>query len=65
MAINIREQLQHENAEDVNFPGMDEDVYSDPSGSGVVFGNEQFDGSMMDGGEGGGADLRSILNKRR
>ena len=67
MALNIREQLQYENAQNVNFPVMEENVYNDPSGSGVVFDNEQFHDSMVmvDGEEEGGADLRSLLNKRR
>ena len=61
MELNILEQLHNERGE--NYSGM-ETGYTDPSGSGVLFNNDQFvEHAGMEGGE--GDDLRSLLNKRR
>ena len=61
MELNILEQLHNERGE--NYSGM-ETGYTDPSGSGVLFNNDQFVEpiGMVDG---EGDDLRSLLNKRR
>ena len=63
MQLNILEQLHNERGE--NYSGM-ETAFTDPSGSGVLFNNDQFvelDGAGMENSE--GDDLRSLLNKRR